>query len=129
MNELRQWTLELQPAYTAPAAVRAAIARRMPAAPDEFTTDVQLLASELVTNALIHGELRPDDRIYVKLSQRKDSIRVEVCDPGHGPGEPEPRGEPGLRGGFGLWLVEHVSSRWGIQRNRRTCVWFEMETA
>lgn len=126
---LREWTLELRPAESAPAAARDEIATRMAARPDDVTTDVQLLVSELVTNALRHAGLDSDDRIFLKLSESQDSVRVEVCDPGRGESEPRASDKPGLRGGFGLWLVNQISSRWGVRRNARRCVWFEMPLA
>ena len=129
MNTLREWTLELRPAVSAPAVAREEVASRIGPLPKELTTDVQLLTSELVTNALVHARLGPEDRIYLKLSESPDALRVEVCDPGHSDGEPRPRERPDLRGGFGLWLVEQLASRWGVRRNTRRCVWFEMPLA
>jgi hypothetical protein len=35
--------------------------------------------------------------------------------------------EPGARGGgYGLYLVEQLAKRWGVERNEGTVVWFEL---
>jgi anti-sigma regulatory factor (Ser/Thr protein kinase) len=88
--------------------------------------DLRLLVSELVTNSLRHAGLSGDDeiRLHVVLTDR--AVRVEVCD--GGPGF-TPRVEgPSLyqQSGWGLFLVKQIADRWGIQKNRKTCVWFEL---
>src|SRR5215207_9625463 len=88
---------------------------------------LRLLVSELVTNSIRHvaGSAEP-----VQLLVRIDAgaIRVEVRDGGAGfePGKPEPRGADG---GFGLFLVERMASRWGVETRNGTIVWFELDIA
>lgn len=90
---------------------------------------VELLVSELVTNAVRHGASDPHESILVRASRTDGHVRVEVCDEGTGfePG-PDPRGalEPG---GNGLLLVETLASRWGVSPGQPSCVWFEAEAA
>jgi anti-sigma regulatory factor (Ser/Thr protein kinase) len=81
----------------------------------------KLLASELVTNAVRHGEGMI--RLRVDLDERR--LLVEVMDEGTGfqhvvRGEDLPQA-----GGWGLGLVESESSHWGI-RPGTTNVWFEL---
>lgn len=90
---------------------------------------VELLTSELVTNAVRHGASDDKESILLHARCEDDRVRVEVCD--EGPGfEPAPdeRGmlEPG---GHGLLLVETLAARWGVIRGAPSCVWFEAEYA
>jgi anti-sigma regulatory factor (Ser/Thr protein kinase) len=87
--------------------------------------DVRLLVTELITNALRHGKLTPGDRVSVKASVDDDVVRLEVRDPGNN-GEIAPR-EPGPRGGgYGLYLVDRLTKRWGVDRRDGTVVWCEL---
>jgi anti-sigma regulatory factor (Ser/Thr protein kinase) len=80
-----------------------------------------LLVSELVTNSVRH-----EIELIVRASP--EQLRVEVAEPGAGfevePG-PRPRRE-GPAGGWGLYLVDRLSSAWGVESNGVTKVWFEM---
>ena len=87
--------------------------------------DVRLLVSELVTNALRHGELTAGDRVSLKARVDDGVVRLEVRDPGND-GDVAPR-QPGVRGGgYGLFLVEQLARRWGVDRRDGTVVWCEL---
>ena len=87
--------------------------------------DVRLLVTELITNALRHGGLRPADSVSVKAQIDAGTVRIEGRDPGRN-GEIKPR-RPGPRGGgYGLYLVERLARRWGVERNDETLVWCEL---
>ena len=66
-------------------------------------------------------------------AHRQGTIRVEVRDGGGGfdPGTPRPRSgeEAAGYGGYGLFLVERMASRWGVERDDGTLVWFELDLA
>ena len=55
-------------------------------------------------------------------------LRVSVTDagPGFEPDLDAPPREQEM-GGFGLVLVDRVSDRWGVIRNRPNVVWFELD--
>jgi serine/threonine-protein kinase RsbW len=90
--------------------------------------DVRLLVTELITNALRHGSLVAGDRVSVKASVNKGVVRIEVHDPGRD-GEVTPR-KPGARGGgYGLYLVDQLAKRWGVDRRDGTMVWCELSPA
>ena len=96
--------------------------------PPEKLEDVRLVVSELVTNSILHAGLSPDEQISLMLTVSAGSVRGRVCDPGPGFGMPAklcPRSD--LSGGWGLPIVETISDRWGVERNRHTCVWFEID--
>lgn len=89
--------------------------------------DMRLLVSELVTNSVRHARCGEGDELELEVSLSRAVIHVTVTD--HGPGfEASPRGrddDPGS--GWGLFLVEQLSDRWGVELNGSTCVWFEIE--
>jgi anti-sigma regulatory factor (Ser/Thr protein kinase) len=89
--------------------------------------DAQLLVSELVTNAIRHADLAPDEGIRLIVEESAAGLRVEVHDPGRGfdwTGRDRGAEEPG---GWGLYLVETLADRWGVDRNDVTTVWFEVD--
>ncbi|MDQ3991246.1 MAG: ATP-binding protein, partial [Actinomycetota bacterium] len=89
--------------------------------------DVRLLVSELVTNSFRHGGLGAGDHIELSIRVSPDHIRVEVADPGRGfqPRRPEPSAD--LRSGWGLFLVDQLSRRWGVRNDGATRVWSEID--
>lgn len=87
--------------------------------------DVRLLVTELITNALRHGELTTGDRVSLKARVDDGVVRIEVRDPGND-GDVAPR-QPGPRGGgYGLFLVDQLARRWGVDRRDGTVVWCEL---
>jgi anti-sigma regulatory factor (Ser/Thr protein kinase) len=86
---------------------------------------LRLLVSELVTNSVRHVS-GSDQQVVLRLRIDDRRIRVDVHDGGAGfrPGKPEPRG---AAGGFGLFLVERMASRWGVDTGDGTRVWFELD--
>src|SRR4051794_33880970 len=115
-------TLKLPPAPTAPG-----LARR--AAQDRFGSllgrrqldDLALVLSELVGNAIVHG----DGEVVLRLQLDGETLRGEVIDQGGGfEHEIRERGPDDI-GGRGLMLVASMTSRWGVHEGT-THVWFEM---
>jgi anti-sigma regulatory factor (Ser/Thr protein kinase) len=84
--------------------------------------DLSLLVSEVVTNAIEHAGLGPDDQLRIDAELNRRGILIRVHD--RGPGIPEEclRGRSGLRGA-GLRIVSHIASAWGSQPG---LVWFEL---
>jgi anti-sigma regulatory factor (Ser/Thr protein kinase) len=93
---------------------------------DDRLASVELLTTELVSNAVRHGGARDGELVVLHLAIAPHCLRVEVCDrgPGFQPGLPRPYGE----GGYGLFLVSEVSSRWGVSSEDGNCAWFELDT-
>ena len=89
-------------------------------------TDLCLLVDELVVEAL-HGR-SPGMPAPIKLRAEldRDRVRVTVAEGGGAYRLPSRRPEPGDPG-FGLHLVQRLSDRWGMRREReRASVWLEM---
>jgi anti-sigma regulatory factor (Ser/Thr protein kinase) len=117
-----------EPALETPALARHELEGWLPdSLGDSHRGALRLLVSELVTNSVRHvtGSKQPVE-LAVRIGSR--TIRVEVRDGGSGfrPGKPEPRG---AEGGFGLYLVERMASRWGVDTRDGTRVWFELDLA
>jgi anti-sigma regulatory factor (Ser/Thr protein kinase) len=123
--------LELDGTPEAAAEARHALEDLSDRVPERRLRDVRLLVSELVTNAVRHAGLNAGDRIRLLVQLREAVLRVEVDDPGTGfewrPQVPD----PARASGWGLYLVEQLSDRWGMSQGRRggTCVWFELDAA
>jgi anti-sigma regulatory factor (Ser/Thr protein kinase) len=95
----------------------------------ELSESIQILISELVTNAVRHAGLREEDFVDVNVWCTQDHVRVEVSDPGPGfiSNEHELTGEE--VSGWGLYLVRRLADRWGMVRDEANCVWFELDQA
>jgi anti-sigma regulatory factor (Ser/Thr protein kinase) len=92
--------------------------------PSDMLNDVEVMVSELATNALVHAATS----FSVTIDRREHEIYVEVTDAGVGiptrrsPGETEPHGR-------GLAIVEELSDRWGTVHNAGQVgksVWFTL---
>ena len=96
---------------------------------DEDCRQVLLVVvSELVTNAIRHAGLRPEDRLTLCATRSGDRVRVEVVDQGEGFDRARVTAiEPSARGGFGLRIVTELSERWGVIPGEGT-VWAEVRT-
>lgn len=94
--------------------------------PGDVQATVQLLASELVTNAIQHG-LGP---IELRLSSGDRSLRVEVSD--ESPVRPRlGRQPPDRTRGRGLMVVEAFATSWGVSPapgSTGKSVWFTVRT-
>ena len=84
--------------------------------------DLVLLVSELVTNAVRHAA---GERFEVRLVLRPGVLRLEVRDGGEG-FEPVVAPSDDGSGGYGLYIVDRLSDRWGVER-RPGSVWLELD--
>jgi anti-sigma regulatory factor (Ser/Thr protein kinase) len=105
----------------APTRARRAIAALDPPLAGLPWEDATLLVSELVTNSVVYGS--GDQVVLLIDDSRPDRFRVEVVDDGSG-FTPTARGDRAV-GGWGLELVEKLTSSWGV-REGSTHVWFEL---
>lgn len=104
--------------------IRGAFADRLD--PDKVD-DLELLVSELVTNSVRHGELPPGSMIHIRSYIHDKRVRVEIRD-SSSPKNLAPLPLNGPREhGYGLFMVEQVSNRWGISLNGHTQFWFELD--
>ena len=98
------------------------------ALPASVLDDARLLVSELVTNSIRHAGLHSEDQIRIGAQLSRGRLRVDVFDRAD-PNESHAvagyiRPPPGSQSGWGLYLVDRLSSRWGRGRGR---YWFELQ--
>ncbi len=106
----------------APGAARRALTALNGELDQDLAADIRLLVSELVTNSLRHT--RSAD-IAVEVWRSDEIVHVDVCDHGAGfqvTGAPQ----PGDASGWGLFMVDRLADRWGVQTDGDTHVWFEL---
>ena len=83
-------------------------------------SDIELVVSELVTNAMLHGV----GQIRLRLEVGDGRVSVGVLDGGAAPNRPagpvaDADTGQGAEGGRGLALVALLSSEWGIRPDDR----------
>jgi serine/threonine-protein kinase RsbW len=92
------------------------------ALPSDRIEDARLILTELVSNAVRHGQGRQEVEMRVRWDGR--SLRVEVRSVGafHAramTASPE--------GGWGLKLIDALADRWGVDSGPVTTVWAELQ--
>lgn len=78
---------------------------------DDTTTDVELIVSELVTNAVRHGA--PE----INLRLRRDPFAVDIAVLDHGeqmPPSSVTQADVTAEHGRGLFLIDNLASKWGV---------------
>ncbi len=117
----------------AAAAARRALVAADGSLPTPVREDLLLLVTELVTNAVRHADVGPEQSLDLELRLAPGHVRVEVADPGEGfdPDQaPRGLGGPGGAGGWGLHLIKQIADDWGIRpTDPGTAVWFELRFA
>jgi anti-sigma regulatory factor (Ser/Thr protein kinase) len=89
--------------------------------------DVQLLVSELVANAHVHGR-SGGDPLRMAVLATDDVLRVEIHDSGPAFDPAALADLPITAGrGKGLKIVHALSDRWGVEPRDGTTVWFEVD--
>jgi anti-sigma regulatory factor (Ser/Thr protein kinase) len=92
----------------------------------EVLDKTQLLVTELTTNAVVHAH----SPIRLSVMPSPDCVRVEVRDDDPTPLDHPDKPAPDAEGGRGLWLVDALARRWGVNGNERgKTVWFEVGTS
>jgi anti-sigma regulatory factor (Ser/Thr protein kinase) len=116
----------LAPRTTAPRLARATVSTAIGSVRPEVAEEIELLTSEVVTNAIRHARVDPLGEVILRVDASDDHVRVEVLNPGPS-FDPVPS-IPGVNGtGLGLFLVDALADAWGVDREGpRTKVWFEI---
>jgi anti-sigma regulatory factor (Ser/Thr protein kinase) len=117
-------TLDLPMSAGAPAVARRAIEGLglEPGAEESAS----LLVSELVSNAVRHSGAGSAASIQLRVGIRDRVLRMSVTDAGTGFAPRARLPEPGVAGGFGLFLIERLAGAWGVETDERTTVWLEL---
>lgn len=97
--------------------------------PQETLEEAQLLASELVSNSIRHAGLSRFDEVRITARVSGNTLRVDVYDRSQTELQPlagSIRPAPGAESGWGLYLVDHIASRWGSMPGR---YWFQLDVS
>lgn len=100
--------------------VRDALADR---AHPRVLAEVELVVSELVTNAVLHG---PGGAVYLRLAEEDGVVTGEVEDQGDAAIEIREQSLNSVDGGLGLPIVDQLTSDWGVYPGS-THVWFRFD--
>jgi anti-sigma regulatory factor (Ser/Thr protein kinase) len=124
---LAEVRLRLASGPDAVSAARRSLDTLEPEVGQELLHDMRLLVSELVTNSVRHARRCEGDHVELQVAVHSELIYVSVTDTGSGfdVAARAPDDDPGS--GWGLFLVEQLSERWGVELNGNTRVWFEIE--
>ena len=118
MSDLRVAAVSLPCQPGTPAAARRFVRQFFGAHP--LLDTVELLVSEVVSNALLHAH----SAVEVSASAGDDRIRVEVADTST---QAPTRRAPDLDGGYGLKFLDVLATNWGVEYGHRgKSVWFEI---
>lgn len=114
-------TATFTPEPASVAAARRFVTRALLDAPVEVLAVVQMMVSELATNAVEHVGASFD--LCIRPTRR--AIRVEVTDRGGGTPQLRAVGPEALRG-RGLQIVDMLATSWGVEHpsDTETRVWF-----
>ena len=106
---------------------RQSVRQVLSGAPHEVLERIELLVSELVTNSVTHAALSPEQSVDLHVLTRPGRVRVEVADPGSH-FDPEGRPAPGAESRWGLFLLNEMADRWGMdRRDPGKTMWFEVD--
>jgi anti-sigma regulatory factor (Ser/Thr protein kinase) len=124
----RRTELRLAADAIAPALARAGVHHITSELPEGAAADVELLMTEVVSNAVRHASTSSADEIVIRLSA-DGLVRVEVVDAG-ALFEPPSLDPPhdARTSGWGLFLVDRLATTWGVEaEGGRKKVWFELD--
>jgi len=124
----RQVSVALETGPEAISAARMAVEALAARVEGDALNDTRLLISELVTNSIRHSQAATSSHVRLEITLAADTLRVEVIDAGEG-FEPRPRtAGQSAASGWGLYLVDQLTDRWGVATNGGTTrVWFELQ--
>jgi anti-sigma regulatory factor (Ser/Thr protein kinase) len=86
--------------------------------------DVELMAGEVATNAILHSE--GDDAVELRIRLDGDSMRIEITNTGASfdPNAPQRRDGPS---GWGLRILDYLADDWGVEVSSPNVVWFRVD--
>lgn len=111
----------------APSSARSALSALESHIGNDRLQSLRLVVTELITNSIRHAGI--DERAVIGLDVRLEDglLRCTVSDSGRGFEKPDVvRPHQDRAGGFGLVILESVSSTWGVERDDLFRVWFEV---
>jgi anti-sigma regulatory factor (Ser/Thr protein kinase) len=87
-----------------------------------------IAVTEVVTNSVKHAGLTAAQPIDLNIRVFAGCLRIEVTDKGTAGFDPVATlPNPGQNSGRGLWMVDQLTDRWGVDFTRSTRVWCEFD--
>ncbi|HYZ12495.1 MAG TPA: ATP-binding protein [Actinomycetota bacterium] len=125
-------TLALPRDLGTPAQGRRLLESALESFPESVLADAQLLLTEVLSNAILHGSAGAGARIDVSVEADESIVRVTVTDPS--PQFPRPAihaPDPLAASGWGLYLLERLATQWGVEDapDGGSAVWFELRVS
>ncbi len=118
----------LAPDLDAPAAARQALDRFVGQLEEDVIERSALVVSEVVTNSVKHAGLTAAQPIDLNIQVAPGCLRIEVTDAGVAGFDPVvTRPYLGQNSGWGFWMVDQLTDRWGLDFSRSTRVWCEFD--
>jgi len=120
-------SVSLRPSFGAPATARQFVVSKLRSwGVEQDYPDVELLTSELVTNAIRHA----DGPVELAIDHAgADCVRIEVRDLSERLPVMRPL-ESARDGGWGMHIVGRIATRWGLeQRTGEKTIWCEIAPA
>jgi anti-sigma regulatory factor (Ser/Thr protein kinase) len=122
-------TLALPRDLGTPAQGRRLLESALDSLPESVLADAQLLLTEVLSNAILHGSAGPGARLDVLVEADESVVRVTVTD--RSPQFPRPAihpPDPLAASGWGLYLLERLAKQWGVDDapDGGSAVWFEL---
>src|SRR5215217_4925565 len=105
-----QLSVELPRNAEAPFLARRALSDLDGAVDPSVLPDLRLLVSELITNSVKYGGEGP---VRLEVSASEERVRAEIIDEGAGFTPKKRDGDLDKVGGWGLHLVEELTTGWG----------------
>jgi anti-sigma regulatory factor (Ser/Thr protein kinase) len=120
--------LSLPPTATAPRIARERVAALGTAVPEGSLNDLNLLCTEVVTNAVKYAGLSGDEAIRVDVHSYPNRVEVSIRYPDHNEFDPAGSGDdPGETRGWRLLFVDQLADRWRVERTDGDVeVWFQI---
>lgn len=96
---------------------------------DDLLERMRLVVTEVISNSLKHAQLSASQAIELQVWVTPELVRVEITDQGPGFDPVAARRHPhkSASGGWGLWLVDYLTDRWGVDLSHSTRVWLEFD--
>ena len=118
----------LAPDLDAPAAARRALEVFRGQLEEDVIERSVLVVTEVVTNSVRHARLTAAQLIDLSIQASPGCLRIEVTDEGSAGFDPVVTlPYPGQSSGLGLWMVDQLTDRWGVDFTHSTRVWSEFD--
>lgn len=116
------------PDLDAPAAARRALDGFRGQLEEDVIERCALVVTEVVTNSVTHAGLTAAQPIDLNIQVLPGCLRIEVTDKGSaGFDLVVTLPNPGQNSGRGLWMVDQLTDRWGVDFTRSSRVWCEFD--